>query len=360
MSCTLGMSYRSDAAPLEAPSTPPSTDSASGSGLAPTTPSVPVSPAPSTSQPASGSGDGDDDDDANRAAPTISVDTDAFRPGSVTVVVVASGGATETVTTISGEHSGTSLPSCSSSRCTFSGLSGDVWNIRATQSWTGDDARSSDPAAVSVTVPSAPTISVGGQSGFQLGGTGGRDGDVVRVSLSSGTPICDATVVEGAWSCSDLAAPSEAGQYRYHAFEESAPGGAESLFSDSVSYDVTPAPTPSETATDTPAPEVTPSAETTSPAPSPRPTSGTRKISLPTLATWSFSVFGIDLGDVHPGDHFTVTGTQLPPGATVSGELHSVAVPVGSTRVAADGTFTLPVTVPADFSPGTHELVMTL
>ncbi len=78
------------------------------------------------------------------------------------------------------------------------------------------------------------------------------------------------------------------------------------------------------------------------------------------MATWAFTVLGIDLGNVHPGDHFTVTGTELPPGATVSGELHSAAVPVGSATVANDGSFALPITVPLDFEPGPHELVLTL
>ena len=71
-------------------------------------------------------------------------------------------------------------------------------------------------------------------------------------------------------------------------------------------------------------------------------------------------MLGIDLGNVHPGDHFTVTGTDLPPGATVSGELHSTPVPVGSALVANDGSFALPITVPLDFEPGAHELVLTL
>jgi MFS family permease len=78
------------------------------------------------------------------------------------------------------------------------------------------------------------------------------------------------------------------------------------------------------------------------------------------LATWAFTVLGIDLNNVHPGDHFTVTGTDLPPGALVSGELHSTAVPVGTATVAKDGTFALPITVPLDFDAGAHELVLTL
>ncbi|HEY4153114.1 MAG TPA: hypothetical protein VGM38_07305, partial [Pseudolysinimonas sp.] len=61
-----------------------------------------------------------------------------------------------------------------------------------------------------------------------------------------------------------------------------------------------------------------------------------------------------------PGDTFTVSGSGLPPGSTVSGELHSKTVSIGSAVVQPDGTFTLPVTVPADFPAGAHTIVMTL
>ncbi len=332
LSCTLGVSYRSDATPNEAPSTAQTTDPTSGSPThASTPPSVPHTPTPSTPS----ERDPSHDDDA----PTIHIDRDAFGPGSLTAVVTASGGATTITTTISSGQLEMALPSCSSSRCTFSGLSGGTWLIRATQTWTGDEPRTSDPTTVSVTVPAAPTITVAGDSGFQLSGTGGQNGDLVHVSLTSGTPLCTGTVSNGAWACANVVAPTAIGQYGYHAFEESAGSGAESLYSDSVTLTVGPTPeptvtpSPTPTATVTPPPDATPPAATTSP--SPGPTTSRRTISLETLATWSFTVLGIDLNNVHPGDHFTVSGIQLPPGATVSGELHSVAVPVGSAVVAA-------------------------
>ena len=379
LSCTLGMSYRSDATPIEAPSTAQSTDPGSGlSDQASTPPAVPRTPAPSTSS--------EQDPSDDEQVPTVRIDPDAFSPGSLTAVVTASGGANATTTTISRGQPDTAFPSCSSSRCTFSGLGGGTWRIRATQTWTGEEPHTSDPTIVSVIIPAPPTITVAGDSGFRIAGTGDQNGDIIHVSLTSGAPICTSTVANGTWACSGVVAPTKFGQYSYHAFEESLGSGAESLSSDTVSFTVAPSPeptvtpsptspptvtltptvtpSPASTPTDTPAPDATTLAATTSPSPSPSPTASpapiTRTISLETLATWSFSVFGIDLNDVHPGDHFTVTGIQLPPGATVSGELHSVAVPVGSAVVAADGTFSLPVTVPADFAPGAHELVMTL
>lgn len=97
-------------------------------------------------------------------------------------------------------------------------------------------------------------------------------------------------------------------------------------------------------------------------APAP-PTGGTTGGSTtPTVITpvWSFDLSGLNLGDVHPGDTFTVTGTGLPPGSTVSFELHSTPVSLGSTVVKPDGTFSLTGIIPADTTAGAHHLIATL
>jgi hypothetical protein len=75
---------------------------------------------------------------------------------------------------------------------------------------------------------------------------------------------------------------------------------------------------------------------------------------------WSFDLSGLDLGNVHPGDTFTITGKGLPPGSTVSFELHSTPVSIGSTVVKPDGTFSLTGTIPADIPAGAHQIIATL
>jgi hypothetical protein len=139
-----------------------------------------------------------------------------------------------------------------------------------------------------------------------------------------------------------------------HDGDESFPGGSwgEDLSEVVTTADCVPTPPPAATT-----PTETPSA---TPAPAATSVPVRFRVQLRTLAIWNFTVTGIDLGNVHPGDHFTVTGSQLPPGSLVSGELHSKAVALGVAVVGADGTFSLPVSVPSDFAPGPHELIMTL
>ncbi len=75
--------------------------------------------------------------------------------------------------------------------------------------------------------------------------------------------------------------------------------------------------------------------------------------------TWSFDISGLDLGDIHPGDTFTITGTG-PVGATLDAELHSTPVNIGSTVVGSDGKFSLTGLIPADTAPGDHHIIVTM
>ena len=92
------------------------------------------------------------------------------------------------------------------------------------------------------------------------------------------------------------------------------------------------------------------------------PETGGNTPTTPTLITptWFFSLGGIDLSNLHPGDKFTITGTGLPAGAKISAELHSTPVSLGTATVASNGTFSLNATVPENVEPGDHTVVVTL
>ena len=82
--------------------------------------------------------------------------------------------------------------------------------------------------------------------------------------------------------------------------------------------------------------------------------------SLPTLAaSWllEFQVLG---GSPAPGQNITIIGGDLPTGATVTAELHSTPVPLGTTVVRSDGTFRLNTVIPNTVVPGAHHYVVTV
>ncbi len=205
------------------------------------------------------------------------------------------------------------------------------------------------------TVPSTPSLSVtpSGSGRAVLSGSVADDevstvGDPVHVLVDGNSPKCDGSTVaaDGAWSC--VITGLSAGPHNFQAFVEDANTGDPDIeFPDHVTGGLSAGSTIAP-ATITVTAAATPSA---TPTPSASPT---------TLPDWFFTVTGVDLNNVHPGDTFTVSGSGLPPGSTVSGELHSKAVSIGSAVVQPDGTFTLPVTVPADFPAGAHTIVMTL
>jgi hypothetical protein len=77
--------------------------------------------------------------------------------------------------------------------------------------------------------------------------------------------------------------------------------------------------------------------------------------------SFQFRVIGPDgeIGDegVQAGDEITIEGQGLPLGATVSTEIHSTPIALGSTTIGPSGTFSMPVTVPA-VDAGEHEIVV--
>ena len=205
------------------------------------------------------------------------------------------------------------------------------------------------------TVPSTPTLSVGpsGSGRAVLNGSVADSevnsiGDPVHVLVDGSSPRCDGSTVtaSGTWSCTITGLSS--GPHTFQAFVEDANGGDLSI--DWPNHVTGGLSAGSDIVSATIAVTSTGGSRST-PTPSPSPT---------TLPNWFFTVTGVDLNNVHPGDTFTVTGSGLPPGSTVSGELHSKAVSIGSAVVQPDGSFSLPVTVPADFPAGAHTIVMTL
>ena len=71
--------------------------------------------------------------------------------------------------------------------------------------------------------------------------------------------------------------------------------------------------------------------------------------------------FSVRAGTVlKPGDSVTISGDEALPGETVDAELQSTPIPLGSTVVAPDGSYTLTVTIPSTAVGGAHHLVVML
>lgn len=199
-----------------------------------------------------------------------------------------------------------------------------------------------------VVVPGAPQVSAATGSADDSGSiTGsGAPGDTIHVS-TGGTPLCTTTVAsDGGWACA--IAGLAAGSYALAIGEQN--------LDNPISCDDT---CPSN---DDPeifyrsggrSTDVTAQLTITSP---PTPTPG-RTTSTP---VWVLTITGLDLTNVHPGDHFTASGTGLPPGSTVTFVLHSTPVTLGSATVARDGSYTFAGVIPSDVAPGAHEIIATL
>ncbi|HEU0206261.1 MAG TPA: hypothetical protein VFQ74_06180 [Pseudolysinimonas sp.] len=201
-------------------------------------------------------------------------------------------------------------------------------------------------------VPETPSITstvLHSNRTVTLRGTG-VTGDAVRVIVDGANPACDGTVVaDGSWTCT-VAALSSGRSHSFQAYLQDIGVGYPAFGASNLG--------PQDggaiyTTGGISAPSATTSLTISGVASAPTPTTTI-------LPDWFFTITGVDLNHVHPGDTFTVSGTGLPPGSTVSGELHSQAVSIGSAVVQPDGSFSLPVTVPADFPAGAHTIVMTL
>ena len=227
--------------------------------------------------------------------------------------------------------------------CDTSGLTPGYYRYQVWQDPTGGQVNAY------FTVPSTPTLSVtpSGSGRAVLSGSVtdtevNSVGDPVHVLVDGSSPKCDGSSVaaNGTWSC--IITGLKAGAHTFQAFVQDANSGDTNIdWPDHVTGGLS-------AGSNVVSAKITVTGGTT-PTDSPTP-----------LPDWFFTVTGVDLNNVHPGDTFTVSGAGLPPGSTVSGELHSKAVSIGSAVVQPDGTFTLPVIVPADFPAGAHTIVMTL
>ena len=79
----------------------------------------------------------------------------------------------------------------------------------------------------------------------------------------------------------------------------------------------------------------------------------------PDSQNWKLTVLPAN-GSVRPGESVTLSGSSLPAGASVQAELHSTPVVLGTTTVAADGTFLIRATIPLDTEPGNHHYIVTV
>jgi hypothetical protein len=237
--------------------------------------------------------------------------------------------------------------------CHFTGLTPGVWRAYSYQD-DGDGGTSyfavddyyvipTTPVITSANAASDGTITV---QGTAPAGTG------IHIKVDGDDVSCAPALVttSGAWTC--VTAPIAAGLHSIQAFaEDLGTGENDAILADDASIvyrtgGLSTLSTPANVTVVSSTATATVRRSTTTPT--------------STIPVWTFTVNGVDLNNVHPGDTFTITGTGLPPGAVVSGELHSTVVKLGSATVQSDGSFTLPVVVPANFETGPHELVMTL
>lgn len=243
----------------------------------------------------------------------------------------------------------TSIPTTQT--CSVSNLTPGVWNIYSAQRVNGTTSSYQNDY---FRVPDAPSIQArsGDSDSIILSGTG-TTGDIVT-ALQDGTPVCQATVAGGAWTC---IISSTSGTHSYTASQldqgfavtdpEQTDGlvyNARSAFSASAALVV--ASVPPASVPPTSAPQAPPGSSL--PAPT-----------IQTLFFWALNIVGGD-GPLHAGDTVTVSSSGLPVGALVSFELHSTPRSLGTMTVAPDGTFSRTITIPDDVDPGNHHIVVTV
>ncbi|QAY73354.1 hypothetical protein ET445_08355 [Agromyces protaetiae] len=247
--------------------------------------------------------------------------------------------------------------------CAFTGLDTGEWLVRGGQDfgwwklhwrweshsdapWGGwwawswrwhSEGLSPFTAEAVVTIPATPMIGsavVAADGSLAVSGSGGSAGDAVHVLDASWSLVCDATVDgAGAWVCA-AGGPFTAGASLV-AVEEDAHSGCWSGFC-RVPGGLSAVSGPVQTTAAPVAPRIV-----VDPA-------------------WAFSIAGIDLSSIHPGDAFSISGSHLPPGLDVSVVLHSDPVTLATTAVGGDGAFAARATVPVGTEPGVHRVVVTL
>lgn len=223
-----------------------------------------------------------------------------------------------------------------STSCNLGGLAPGIYNVYSNQYSEGGDSPYQNDY---ILIPETPTLAVvSDEDGATFSG-GGTPGYRVEVRDAADAPVCGAIVQgSGAWSCSvDL----EPGEYSFRAVQR-----AQGFVADTGN----PSDVPDRSLQGFSALTGIVSAVIESAATPP---------ATPAFAAWTF-LFGFGGGQFQPGDSTTLTGSGLPAGATVEAELHSTPADLGETVVDAEGSFTLPVTIPLDAEPGEHEFVVTV
>jgi hypothetical protein len=225
--------------------------------------------------------------------------------------------------------------------CTLSDLAPGIWNVYSSQIVNGQHSSYQDDY---FRVPEAPTVTAASSAPEKvtLSGTG-TTGDIVS-AFEDGTPVCQETVVAGAWSCTVSSAP---GTHSYTASQLDQGLVVASPERHSNLYNaISPLSAPAQ-------------ASVAAIPAKPKKPSATVTPTVPTLFFWVLNVLGGDT-PLHAGDVVTLSSSGLPVGATVNFELHSTPRPLGSMVVPADGSFTRTIVIPDDVEPGDHHIVVTV
>lgn len=206
-------------------------------------------------------------------------------------------------------------------------------------------------------------------------GVGATPGFGVEVLVDGGFGCSTESLDEGTWSCATEAGLAE-GAHTVVARQTV----DEELTGTAVNYTIGVAPEPpvdepveppvvipAEPPVEAPAPPPAvqpveaPVAVPPAPAPAAIPAAAPAVAPAPTRAplVWTLTVGGIT-GPVRPGQSVTLSSSGLPAGSVVTAELHSTPIALGSTTVAADGTFLLTATIPLTVEAGDHHFVVTV
>lgn len=240
--------------------------------------------------------------------------------------------------------------------CTYAALAPGIWNFYAQQ--LVDDVHS-DYADDYVLIPETPGFSavLNADRSITASGSGTTDYLISVLNAGDGT-MCTVTVgADGTWSCTftpaagsiDLRAIQHAQGFvaAVSSREADCSGECDPLYITVNSYQGYSAYTAVTSLVVPEAPaDTTPTTPTT-----------TKPVVIPPLV-FTFSDGG--KSSYQPGDETDLSGSGLPPGSTVTGELHSTPVVLGTTIVKPDGTFLLHVKVPMDTEPGAHHFVVTV
>jgi len=79
--------------------------------------------------------------------------------------------------------------------------------------------------------------------------------------------------------------------------------------------------------------------------------------STPAAATATLTTDQGPISTFRPGQALTTVGAEFLSGSTVQVVVYSTPIVLGSATTAADGTVSVPVTIPADLEAGQHSLV---